>query len=619
MFEIDQYDPSLHAERPSRAEFAYSPSNDIAEVSFLVWGEHCTECAAPACYQTCDLYDPRPDSRCRRFKFGIYRNRHFASFRGYGAEVAFKKWGVLAAAGNTAMAPKSRVVRQERLTVFAGRILSAIGPAIGRLTRDERWQYPVFGLSRRLSSWLHRRNKGRTKPDAFLLEVYNPGTEPVRMQLGMDYAPEAQHGLANMVQIRPRFRTTVSFFPGYSRHEFDRRLFESFAETALPFNVTLTPEADASALLVFLSADFIRYRSRKTSTSGPKLPDVKCVVWDLDNTMWDGILVEDDDVRPKENVKQILRTLDRRGILCSIASKNNHEMAWQRLEQMGIAEFFLVPQINWSPKSESIRNIAKRLNIGVDTMAFVDDNPFELNEVGTAVPEVACISVNDVDGLLGGERFQGSKTADAQSRRRYYQEAIGREETQAEFGDDYLQFLAHCEIHLEVRGCREEDFDRVAELVQRTNQLNFSGHKYDRDQLRQILDDSQLEKYVLDCSDRFGAYGLIGFGLVRRSADAIEIQDLMLSCRVQGKLVEQAFFNHLETHHNRENARTIRVNFIETKRNQPARQALETAGLQKLEEEGGYAREIQPGRAVADIVRVTCGACCAVPATAVKG
>src|ERR1051326_8640095 len=282
MFEIDQYDARLHNEPPTRSEVSYSPHDDIADVSFLVWGEHCTECAAPACYQSCDLYDPRPDTRCRRFRFGIYQNHGFSSFRGYGAEVAFKKWGVLAAMGNTAMVPRARVVRLERFAVLAGRILSTIGPVVRRVTCDERWQYPVFGLSRRISSWLHRRNHGLTKPDAFLLEVYNPCAESVRMQLNMDYAPEARRESPDLIQIRPRFRTTIVFAPGYSRHEFDRKLFESFTETGLPFNIMLVPEADTAARLVFLSADFIRYRNRKTSPAH-KLSDVKCVVWDLDN------------------------------------------------------------------------------------------------------------------------------------------------------------------------------------------------------------------------------------------------------------------------------------------------------------------------------------------------
>ena len=105
-------------------------------------------------------------------------------------------------------------------------------------------------------------------------------------------------------------------------------------------------------------------------------------------------------------------------------------------------KYFLVPQINWTPKSESVKTIAKRLNIGLDTLAFVDDNPFELNQVGMAVPEVSCIDVRNVDSILNDERFQGSQTADAQNRRRYYQEAIGREEKQADFGDDYNEIPA---------------------------------------------------------------------------------------------------------------------------------------------------------------------------------
>ncbi len=616
MFEIDQYDAKLRRDQPARADVPYSPAHDIEAISFMVWGEHCIECSAPDCYQSCDLFEARPDTRCRRFRFGIYKNRNFSSFRSYGAEIEFKKWGVLGSMGNTAMVSRRRMVWLERFAAIAARGLNAAGPLISRLTRDERWVYPAFGFSRRLTSWLHGRNKGRAKPDSFLLEVYNPKSVAVRMQLIMSYAPEARRGRADVIKIMPRFRTTVEFSPGYSRHEFDRRLFESFTETALPFNVTLTPEADVDARLVFLTADFVRYKAKKSSPD-PKLPDIKCVVWDLDNTIWDGILVEDDEVHLKPHMKKILQALDERGILSSIASKNSHEMAWRRLEQDGLAEYFLVPEINWSPKSDNIRTIARRLNIGLDTFAFVDDNPFELSEVGAAIPQVACINAADVDGLLGGARFQGSQTADAKGRRRYYQEAIIREDNEKAFGDDYVKFLEHCAIQLEIRGCRTEDFDRAAELVQRTNQLNFSGHKYDRDQLRAILDDQTIEKYVLDCSDRFGAYGLIGFGMVRQTEDALEVQDLMLSCRVQGKLVEQAFFNHLEKHHNFKKTPRMKVNFTETKRNQPARQVLETSGFTKLEAEGGFVREIDQDRSATEVVHVKCAACSRITANAV--
>jgi FkbH-like protein len=505
------------------------------------------------------------------------------------------------------MASKTRVLREERFIAMVSPILTALGPLLKRVTRDDRWVHPAFGLTRRFSTWLHRRNRGRTKPDAFLLEVFNPG-DPARLQLAMNYAPDARKQFDTLVQIQPRFKTTVELPHGYSRHEFDRRLFQSFTETSLPFNVSLTPEADTSLRLVFLSADFVTFR-KKLST-GPQQSTVKCVVWDLDNTMWQGVLVEQDDVRLRPKLKALLQSLDDRGILSSIASKNDHDLAWQRLEALGIAEYFLVPQINWQPKSENVKVIAKKLNIGLDSLAFIDDNPFELAEVGTAIPEVLCVNVQDIDELWNGARFQGSKTDDARNRRRYYQEAIAREDKQNEFGQDYLRFLEYCEISLEIRPYSEEYFDRAAELAQRTNQLNFSGKKYDRDQLREILDRPEIEAYVLYCSDRFGAYGLIGLGLVRtQQQPGIEIQDLMLSCRVQGKMVEQAFFSHLERCHNPNGAGGVRVNFKETKRNQPARYALEAANFKRMDGDDGYAREAA-SREERSIVQVRCSAGC---------
>src|SRR3979490_1065554 len=101
MFEFDQYSAEKRKEPPLAPLTSYSAELNIERMSLLVWGEHCTECAAPECYKTCDLYEARADKRCRRFRFGVYKNRAFASLRGYGAEVALKKWGVVGAMGNT--------------------------------------------------------------------------------------------------------------------------------------------------------------------------------------------------------------------------------------------------------------------------------------------------------------------------------------------------------------------------------------------------------------------------------------------------------------------------------------------------------------------------------------
>jgi FkbH-like protein len=509
--------------------------------------------------------------------------------------------------GNTAMMPKRLLLWQERVIGLVAPLTNAIGPFIARLTGDVRWTYPMFGISRRFCAWLNRRNRGHTKPDAFLLEIYNPA-DTLRLQLAMDYAPEMRKEAANLTQIRPIFRTTLEVPKGYSRHEYDRRVFQAFTETGSNFNMRIVPEADNYPRLVFLTADFVTYSKKKTMAQ--RRSNIKCVVLDLDNTTWDGVLVEGDDVRLKPEVKTLLEALDQRGILLSIASKNDHDLAWQRLQSFGIGDYFLVPQINWMPKSGNIKAIATKLNIGLDTLAFIDDNPFELKEVSSALPDVTCVNVQDIDDVLSDARFQGSNTADAKNRRRYYQEAITREDKEVDFGHDYIKFLEYCEIQLEVRPYQEPDFDRVAELIQRTNQLNFSGHKYERDQLHSLLSDPAIDKYILYCSDRFGSYGLIGFSMILRVHGEIEVQDLMLSCRVQGKLIEQAFFSHLEKYHNPGGASRVRVNFTETERNRPARQALEAAQFTKLEGASAFTRELGQAKLDYGVIRVRCSAHC---------
>src|SRR5207244_242639 len=98
-----------------------------------------------------------------------------------------------------------------------------------------------------------------------------------------------------------------------------------------------------------------------------EVPAVKCVVWDLDNTIWDGILLEDETVRPNRGAIEVIRTLDGRGILSSVASKNDWTLAVEKMKEIGIEEYVLFPQIGWSSKSDGIKSIAEELNIDVDS------------------------------------------------------------------------------------------------------------------------------------------------------------------------------------------------------------------------------------------------------------
>lgn len=582
MFEPHLYQENRRTEGPARPSTEYSLAPGVERISLLVWGEHCVECAAPACYQTCDLYERRPDGRCRRFVHGIYRNPAFHSLRGHGAEVWFKKWGKLEARGNTFMESVRATLSKERLLERASRAALLIGPVPAGVMRDDRWRHLAHSIQERIGRRLHRRHRQTEPPDAFLLEVYNPTAHSCRIQLSMGLAKEAVAGGAGLAHRIPPFVTTLELQPGFNRHEIDRHAFEHVTECGQPFDIALTPEADSSARLVFLALDFVSFTHapRKDPGQAPRAPGIKCLVWDLDNTLWDGVLLENPEVQVNPRVPALLKHLDDRGILHSIASKNDQQHAWDRLTQLGLAEYFLFPQIAWTPKSQGVRRIAEQLNINIDTLAFIDDNPFELDEVAQALPDVLCIPAHALGAVAEHHRFAGSTSADAKQRRQFYRTAIQREEGRAEFGGDYLAFLTSCAIELEIHQFEPEDRERVAELVQRTNQLNFSGTKYDRIGVAELLERQAVENYVLKCSDRYGSYGVVGFSVVTRDATEIRVEEFMLSCRVQGKLIEQAFFQFLVETHAPSDADRLMVTFHQTARNTPARRVLESLGFE---------------------------------------
>jgi FkbH-like protein len=602
MFEIDQSEPALRRGPALRPRAAYQPVQEIGAMALLGWAEHCVECAAPQCYASCDLYQPRPDRRCRRFTYGALKNPAFPCLRGYGVEVSFKKWGKLETLGTAVLRPAAAIVRWERMVERGAPLSNRLAGLLYRWSNDWRHAQLTYTAVNKLLRQLARQQPA-TAPDAFLLEVYNPGEQPVALQIVFRVSPEA---IASRARPAPIIRT-CTLPPGYSRHEIDGAQLRPLLECAMPFLISLQPEGDEEAHLVFLTADLVRWSKPRPAAGGA----IKCVVWDLDNTLWEGVLVEGDQVRLRAGMPELLQELDQRGILHSIASKNDHAAALKHLTELGVADYFLYPQIDWQPKSLKLKAIAQALNLGLDSFAFIDDNPFELAEVAQALPAVLGLGADRIPTLLGDPRFAGSTTAEARQRRRLYQRQIEREQDLQAFGEDYLGFLASCAMVLELSGYHPDDEQRIAELAQRTNQLNFSGHKYTREELAKVLADARLDKYVLRCSDRYGEYGTVGFCVVR-SAPEIEIIDFMLSCRVQSRMVEQAFLGHLLTHHNPSGATRLRLNFRTTQRNQPARAVLEALGA-NLSENGGALLTLALDRLRCQFVSVRCAACAQTP------
>ena len=191
---------------------------------------------------------------------------------------------------------------------------------------------------------------------------------------------------------------------------------------------------------------------------------VKCVVWDLDNTLWHGVLLEGDEISLRPGIVQVIETLDQRGILHSVASRNDQDDALDKLRQFGIEEYFLFPHINWGPKSESVAGIARSLNIGLDALAFVDDDPFERDEVSAGVPGLLCIDAADALLIPDMAEMQPQLiTEDTKNRRAMYHAEIRREQAAEGMAPD--EFLRSLGMVFTINEASASDLARVEELV----------------------------------------------------------------------------------------------------------------------------------------------------------
>jgi FkbH-like protein len=260
---------------------------------------------------------------------------------------------------------------------------------------------------------------------------------------------------------------------------------------------------------------------------------IKVLVWDLDHTLWDGVLLEGDAVRLRPAAAELLRELDARGVLLSIASKNDHDTAMARLRELGVADYFIYPQIGWNAKSQAVAAIATSINVGRDAVAFIDDDPFERDEVRHALPEVTIFDAREVGELAGRPELMPRFITDESAlRRRMYQADIERNRAEAEFQGPQEEFLAGLGMKFAIHPAREADLRRAEELTVRTNQLNSSGQTYSYEELDAFRRSPDHLLLVAGLDDRYGAYGKIGLALVEKQPELWTLKLLLMSCRV---------------------------------------------------------------------------------------
>lgn len=314
----------------------------------------------------------------------------------------------------------------------------------------------------------------------------------------------------------------------------------------------------------------------------------KCLVLDLDNTLWGGILGEDGiegvkiggDYPGKAFLywQQGLLELSKTGVILTICSKNNEqdvEELWKRNPFMVLRqEHFSAWRINWNDKASNIQDLAKELNIGLDSMVFLDDNPAERLLVSQALPMVTVpefpskpYELMPFFKQLVTTYFRVYTVTDEDRQKTaQYKANAQRAAARSQFVD-MEAYLSSLDMIIDIIVANEFNISRIAQMTQKTNQFNLTTHRYTESQIKQLLADG-WRIYCINVSDRFGDNGITGAIFLRPIADnQVEIETLLLSCRILGKGIEQAFLYYLLNKLRKEGTQKVYASFLPTAKN----------------------------------------------------
>ncbi|MHA1757931.1 MAG: HAD-IIIC family phosphatase, partial [Promethearchaeota archaeon] len=534
---------------------------DVKYFSFLLWGEHCINCQMPKCYKSCGLYSPRFDGKCRTFIDGIIPMKIKNLKNKSVAMITFKPFSCLWTPANLFLFKKNITIMENifiyNLKVFQN--LSVKKNYILRILKNLilKLNYNFFKcFIKILNFFSFYRN---FKPNFFLIEVINPNIFDVGMKISF---------ISKKNQI---YEWATSLEPDFNRFFISvKNILNSIKYKSFK-SIQLSILRNEPTKLLFVQLNFIHFPERLINKFEKK-KKIKCLIWDLDNTIWDGIFVENSNSisipKLKENIREILEELNKRGILLSIVSKNNYEEIKPILQKLDLWNYFIFPKINWKPKSINIKEIKDSLNIGFDSIGFIDDSEFELNEVKTNLPEVQCYNAKNYKNLLNLPEFAGSKTSIANKRKQLYKTEIKRKEL-LEQSNNYIEYLKKCKIKLYLSKPKINDFSRIHELIQRTNQMNFSGNRYNQNQIKEILKNNQIKKIIINVKDKYGDYGIVGFCTFSLDPmnKKVQINDLTFSCRVKSKNIEQKFISFMAYFYRRIGYEMLEINYNKTPRN----------------------------------------------------
>jgi len=520
--------------------------------------------------------------RCARFEYGIYKNPHYQGLYHYGADIAFRRWAKLESVFEFGAAGTNKTLWLDRLDRMLQAPVNLLGTFLAPINKNRRINGAYHFLRRRFLRTLTASDRNANLYDEFIIEVWNPADSDVQLII------ECQQDVL-------RFRDSITLSPGHNLHKIDFKAMDIDLNKKEGL-IRVYPDGDAECRLVFSWLDFVKYKNQAADsavTSNEVTPQasrqsdkkIKCVIWDLDNTLWEGILGEVglEGVEVRSYIVDIIKTLDERGIIQSISSKNDHEHAWEVISKIGLDEYFLYPAINWKPKSENIKQIIKELNINEDTFAFIDDSPFERAQVESELPAIRTYDPLKLEGMFERPEFDVTVTEESKNRRSYYQAESQRKGFSEDAAGDYNTFLRQCNMQAEVFAPEsEKDISRCLELLQRSNQLNLTTHRYEEAEFLASISNSSIRAYAIRVEDRFGEYGIVGVALIDMSGQDPLVTDFVISCRVAQKKLEHAWFSWVANNLYTENFNALHAIFLPTERNHILLDVLTDIGFKEI-------------------------------------
>ncbi len=266
---------------------------------------------------------------------------------------------------------------------------------------------------------------------------------------------------------------------------------------------------------------------------------IKLVIWDLDDTFWNGTLSEG-EVTLSETNTTIVRTLNRRGIVSSICSKNELEPVRARLQAAGLWDEFVFASVSWTPKGQRISELIDNAQLRPANVLFIDDNPQNLQEATFFAPELQTADPDILPELLSLPQVMGKDDA-ALSRLAQYKLLERKFADRVNSSGSNEAFLRSCRIRLGLFEATGDDQARLLELINRTNQLNYTKRRLDDNQLRAMIEDPDTEVKYVRVGDRYGDYGITGL----YSLTGGELRDFVFSCRILDMGVERWLYERL--------------------------------------------------------------------------